>query len=169
MFENSSYSVSESDGSVEVCVVRDEQATLDRPVSVTINTVTGTAVLNDFTPMSAELTFSLDVTRECVSIVIEEDSIVESAEMFAVNLESGDEAANVVTPTASVEIEDGSALRVMFESSMHQVAEGESEQVCLELLDPITRDVDISLETDSADGEFALVTSRYDTCIYANV
>ena len=154
MFESTSYNVSESDGSVEVCVVRDQQATLDRPVSVSINTVAGSATLNeDFTDTNAELTFSSEVTRECATIAIETDDIVESTEMFTVNLMSADKAANVATPTTSVEIEDDSTLRVMFEMSTHQVTEGESETVCVELLDPITRDVQISLEIENADGK----------------
>ena len=154
MFEDTIYSVSESEGSVEVCVERDEQVILDRPVSVSINTMAVSATLNDdFISTNAMLTFtSAGSNRQCTDIVIEMDSVVESQEVFAVNLVGVDEAARVVTPTVDVVIEDASTLRAMFQSSTPQVTEGGSVDVCVELLDPITRSVQVSLLVEGSDG-----------------
>lgn len=155
MFESASYSVSEAEGSVEVCVVRDEQAILEQPVSVNINTMPGSATLSeDFVSIDVMFVFNSDIPRQCADIVIQSDGVVEDVEVFTVNLVGVGPAVQVLTPSVSVEIEDASPLRVMFLSSTFQVVEGESIDVCLELLDAIVREVQLTLQVDDPDGEY---------------
>lgn len=155
MFDRASYSVTEVQGSVEVCVDGDGQAILERPVSFIVDTVPLSAALGeDYMFMNAvTLMFTSDSMRQCVSVSIQPDNVVEDLEVFRVNLASTDGAVMVLTPTVNVEIEDASGLRVMFQSIDYQVEEGGETDVCLELLDPIDREVQVALQVAAGIGK----------------
>ena len=60
----------------------------------------------DFGNVSTILSFSGQISRQCVNTSIAMDGIVEPEELFNVVLETSDPAVNVGTSTAQVEIAD---------------------------------------------------------------
>jgi hypothetical protein len=84
-FEAISYRTSESDGVVEVGVVKYGSSSL--PLSVSLSTMSGSATsLQDFTASVQELTFSPTQNRRTVNINIADDVIFEDPEEFTVLL-----------------------------------------------------------------------------------
>jgi len=104
-FENPSYIVSESAGSLMVCATLTGQ--LARDVVVTFFTTDGSATApDDYTTLPpTDRTFSNGMNRMCVDITIQPDSVNEvTAETFYVNLTSTDDAVMLGPDVTTVTI-----------------------------------------------------------------
>jgi hypothetical protein len=79
-FTTSSYTVSETEGEVEVCVgVVGGQLGTD--ITLQLETVSETAVdESDYTALTRTLTLTSTVTQRCVSIMIVDDLVLEETE-----------------------------------------------------------------------------------------
>ena len=154
IFGSATYPVSEGDGLVEVCVNIESGAQLERPVIVTITTSSSSATQNtDYLFTDTVLSFESDLAEQCASVIIVVDNIVEDTEEIVVNLVSSDTAVNIQTPSVNVLISDTSVLRVMFEGDGHEVTEGAEVTVCVELIDPIARNVQLILDLPNDNGK----------------
>ena len=85
-FESFSYTTSETEGSVEVAVVKYGSSTL--PLSVRLSTTSDSATSpQDFTEIvSQDISFAPGERRQTVNIVIVNDNVLEDAEQFSVVL-----------------------------------------------------------------------------------
>ncbi len=159
MFERDSYSTSEADDEIDMCVTRDERTILERPVSFIFRTLPGSALQDeDYVPINAVLMFTMNTTRQCARISIETDEIVEDPESFEVSLLSGDAAVRVQTPSVNVEVGDSTPLRAVFQSPEYQVDEGGVVEVCVDMLGPLDRDVQVTLDVDETGKYIIFVT-----------
>ena len=131
--EQSAYSVSESQGMVEVCAnVTQGMLAPGHSVSVQLSTVEGTAgrcsrrhILNhlnvfslsaedlDYSSVNSSLSFSASTTRQCVDITILADGLVEPDELFSVNLTPLSPAVILGTSMATVTITDSDSKSIM--------------------------------------------------------
>ena len=155
MFEQSSYSVREGDNFTQVCVITNNEALLERSVQFRVATSEDSASEgNDFMASDTPLVFSSPPFRQCVDIVIATDDRVEAVELFSVLLDSDDPSVTIQTPSTSVAIFDDSVVRVSFIGGPFEVTEGgEPATVCAMTLDPIDRDVEITLNVDDTDSK----------------
>ena len=145
--------VSEDD-EIEVCVIRDAAAILERSVLFIFNTVSGTAEQDeDYRFVNASAAFSAEEIRHCFTIAIESDNRVENTEEFSVSV-TGDEALNVQTENIVIQIEDTTSLRVVFlsDSGQYVVEEGGTVEVCVIALNTITRDTQVEINVNDENG-----------------
>ena len=103
-FEIISYRTYESDGFVEVGVIKNGSSAL--PLSVSLSTMSGSAISpQDFTSVSGqELTFSPTQSRQTVNINILNDDILEDVEQFSVMLTQINPRASVMDSSNSANI-----------------------------------------------------------------
>ena len=97
--------------------------------------------------------------RECVSIAIANDSILEDTESFDVMLSSGDSIVRFTQQTSRVYIIDDDGVRVgLRERTMEVSEEGEAVPLCVELVGRFEGNIEVTLESqpDSAEGELGL-------------
>lgn len=156
MFEQSSYSVQENDGIVEVCVNVSSQTLLQRTVEFVVSTLEASASeSSDFISISSVLSFDSNSPsfHQCVNITIVSGDPVENTETFFVLLMSEDAGVNIQTPNVTVTIMDESVARVSFVNDSFEVTEGEEIAICALVLDPIDRDVSITLNVEDDNGE----------------
>ena len=154
MFEQSSYSVQETDGMIEVCV-NGSQVMLERTVEFVVSTAEATAFeSSDFVFTNSVLSFELPPFHTCINITIVSGDPVENAETFFVLLMSDDAGVNIQTPNVTVTIIDQSLVRVSFVNDSFEVTEGEEIPICALILDPIDRDVNITLNVEDDNGKF---------------
>ena len=109
-FQQLEYSVSENEGTVEVCAVID-QGEIQGTVIVNIDTGDGTALAGtDYTALQGgTLTFEPPSTRACTDITITNDQLYEIDEQFFGRLRSSDLTRVTVNPArddANIEILD---------------------------------------------------------------
>lgn len=170
-FNQSMYSVSETDDEVRICVNLD--AEVEKRVTVELVTIDDTAQrLLDFTYTHTEVMFEPrgDV-QQCISIPIIDDGVVESKEQFLVYVFDSDrsrvadrgsrEDVQIDLPGSGggvevlsgglqcvVVIEDDDKVRIGMERPEYSVLESEREvRVCLELEGEIERGVEVSVQT----------------------
>lgn len=154
MFGRDIYPVSEGDGVIEVCVNIESGALLERSVVVTITTSSSSATQNtDYLFTDTVLSFESDLAERCASVMIVVDGIVEDTEVIVVNLVSSDTAVKIQTPSVNIVISDETVLRVMFQGDGHEVTEGAEVVVCVELIDPIARNVQLILDLPNDNGK----------------
>lgn len=95
-FESLSYSVEEG-AAVKVCV-KAENGELERPVQLSIASISDSAEeSDDYSPVTLTLTLLHGESQSCFSVVTLDDDVVEGEEAFTVVIRSQDKA--VVTPT----------------------------------------------------------------------
>ncbi|XP_072035270.1 FRAS1-related extracellular matrix protein 3-like [Amphiura filiformis] len=126
-FTQATYVVSESANSVEVCVTRTSENTIEQREVLLTTAATGAdsaSANGDYRPLTSTtglLKFGSADNQECVDISILEDSIVESSETFSVQITELE--GELGTPaTAIVTITDNDAT-FKFETATAQVAE----------------------------------------------
>jgi hypothetical protein len=84
-FTMSSYTASEAE-EVEVCV-RVVSGQLGTDITLQLETISGTAVdEDDYTALTRAVTLTPTVTQQCVSVMIEDDSVLEETESLTVSL-----------------------------------------------------------------------------------
>ena len=155
MFEALSYTTTENNGTVLVCVLTNEGALLERPVTFSIRTVEESASeISDYVPTQANLAFSSPPFRECVNISVGMDEVVEDSEIFLVILESNDSAVDIQIPSTTVSIVDSSQVEVGFVGGLFEVSEGGNESVCVMTLDSIDRNISITLNVNGSEGMY---------------
>ena len=95
-FERVAYTISETEGSVEVAVVKYGSSTL--PLSVRLSTMSDSATSpQDFTEIvSRNISFTPGERRQTVSIAIVDDDVLEDAEQFFVVLTQIDPQTRVI-------------------------------------------------------------------------
>ena len=160
-FERSSYTVSEADETLTVCVVLG--AVIEREASVRLVTGDSSATGDsDFNPIDTELTFqSLGSTRVCTDVRIENDNALEDTEQFFVSLHVTDESLytggdSSDSSSVLVTISDNDLVTVSFERDELSVEEEEREvELCVRLVGIIEKDVMVLLAPapDTAHGK----------------
>ena len=101
-FEMETYSAGENQGSVEVCAIIREGG-LATQVIVSLLTQDITAVNpDDYTSLSAPLSFSEDTSRQCVDISLINDDILENIEEFEALLQAANSAPVILSPERAV-------------------------------------------------------------------
>ena len=105
-FAEASYTVSEADMSVELCV--NLTGLLERQVSVQILTIVGgdATAVEDYLPLSEELIFVESESILCSVLEVLNDTFIENAEEAIVSLFPTDSAVIISSPTLSVTILD---------------------------------------------------------------
>ncbi|CAI8026301.1 Deleted in malignant brain tumors 1 protein [Geodia barretti] len=83
-FMETSYTVREDTGQIEICVVIDGRVDFD--FTVGLSTVDGTAGEEDFEAVSTILTFSREESVKCVAVSVINDAVLEETELFLVTL-----------------------------------------------------------------------------------
>ena len=107
-FSQDAYTVFEGQGLVDICV--NLSVVIERNVTVTITTFGITAeFLNgengDFVSVTTVLTFQPESTpQNCISVTIRDDSILETNEVFGVDLSTSDLGANSQQQSVNVTI-----------------------------------------------------------------
>jgi len=102
--ETNSYQVNESDGSVEVTVLRTQGS--DGVITVDYQTFEASATENeDYTPVSGTLTFADGETSKSVTIPIIDDQQPEATENFSITIDNVTGGATLLAPrTALIDI-----------------------------------------------------------------
>ena len=95
-FERVAYTISETEGSVEVAVVKYGSSTL--PLSVRLSTMNESATSpQDFTEIiPQDISFTPGERRQTISIAIANDFVLEDAEQFSVSLTQIDPQTRLV-------------------------------------------------------------------------
>lgn len=108
-FSQDAYTVIEGEGLVDICV--NLSAVIERNVTVTITTfgITAQDFLNsengDFVSVTRVLTFQPESTpQNCISVTIRDDSILETNEVFGVDLSTNDVGTNSGQQSANITI-----------------------------------------------------------------
>ena len=154
--------MSEADDEIEVCVIRDPAAILERSVPFVVSTVSGTAEQGeDYRFVYAPAAFSAEEIRQCFTIAIKSDDIVENTEEFSISW-TGDEALNVQTENIVIQIEDATTLRVMFLSGSGQyvVEEAGTVEVCVMALNTVTRDIQVEVNVNDENGNYCYYNTQ---------
>ncbi len=129
-FAEDGYSVSESNGSIRICVSLD--GTLARNLEVNISASPNTATAGeDFTFTDRTLQFTSSTSTVCSDLFLIADQRIETTESLSVNVQSTDEAAKILTPVVNVEIRDASELAVQFEQDSYEIFENETVVICI--------------------------------------
>lgn len=115
-FEMEVYTTREDQDSVQVCALIREGA-LAREVIITVLTEDDTAQsLEDYTSVSAMLSFNQDSSVNCLNISLTNDDTLENVEQFVALLESEDSVPVVLSPERAVVMiidDDGEFLNVL--------------------------------------------------------
>lgn len=150
-FQFTSYTVSEEMEFVQLCILLSGQVL--RPVSLQLLTTQGSAMAgqdNDF--ISVDDTIVTTLPMDCITLDINFDDIVESDEIFTVNLQNvvEDPAVNIVQPAmATVSITDSSTVGFIFSSGVYSVIENASVPVCAVLEGNTDRIISLSIVLSS--------------------
>ena len=101
-FEMEMYSAREDQGSLEVCAVIMEGG-LATQVVVSLTTQDGSAEdPDDYTSLTAQLSFNENTDRQCVNISLTNDDILENVEEFEAILEVGNNVPVNLSPERAV-------------------------------------------------------------------
>ena len=131
------YTVTEGDGSIEVCAVL-ISGSLERTVTLNFTLSTGDDSATstdpvDFSAVAVDLQFDKMNTRVCIEILVTDDSIVEDRESFVLTIRSNDERLTVdnMRGTSTVLIIDNDRVEIGFERGKYlQIEEGRTIEVC---------------------------------------
>ena len=188
-FSQDAYIVIEGEGLVDICV--NLSVVIERNVTVTITTfsITAQEFLNgesgDFVSVARVLTFQPESTpQNCIAVSITDDSILETNEVFGVNVSTSDLGTNSGQQSASVTItnDDSKFVTVVcvvsylvlystsyslycagvvisLESAEFTVLEGGVQQVCVILFGQMERSATVTLFTvdDTAQGWYSRI------------
>ncbi len=126
-FVQSSYRVSEDGGSVTLTVsVLSGQLAIGQSVIVRASAVSGSATAgSDYTATASDLTFSSGSTTQTLSVVINDDELLEGLEEFTVHFTTLREDVMISVSTAMVTILDDDVLTVGFVQLIYSVLEDE--------------------------------------------
>jgi hypothetical protein len=148
-FESSTYSVMESNQSIQVCIVLSglfERAVTFQASTSPLSALPG--IMNDY--MSFSQTLATMTSEICIDIDINLDAVVEDTEMFQINLGSaGDAAVMISQAITDVLILDSSVANFLFSLSVYTVFENSSIFVCAILEGATVRSIDITLQVNS--------------------
>lgn len=147
-FQEASYDIAEADESVMVCV--DIEGMLARPIALMLFTIPLTALDNDLTLVNQTVVTTLP--SACITVSINNDSVVEEQEMFAVAVSNvnGDAAVNILQPNVTVFINDSSTVSLDFVMPMYVVPESASVPVCVQLIGATSRTVMAFLQVNDS-------------------
>lgn len=159
----------ESEGTLEFVVSTDKVASQD--ISVTINTATGTATAADFDALSdATVTIPAGQSMMTISVNIEDDMIVESAEDFTATItnptfggSTDDEVTIGANDTATGTITDNDEAVVTIEDIIVDEDAGTAmftAKVDLEVAGGFTLEVNTADGTAVADGDYTSVANQ---------
>ena len=149
VFEEPSYTANETSGTVMVCVVKN--GLLARPIALQLSTTPGSAQETaDFTP--TQLIVETTLPRDCIEISITADDLVETPEIFSVEVTNinSDPAVNILQPEVEILINDSSTVSVVFSMSAYAGDESDGVEVCAMLQGDTDREVTVSLELDDS-------------------
>lgn len=105
-FNQSTYSVTEAQGNVQVCVILESNAPIEKSITVTPVIIPWSATVDDFTAEeNIQLNF-LEVGVQCFEISIVDDQLLEDTERLSVVLVPSDPKVNVTQRSATVIIID---------------------------------------------------------------
>lgn len=105
-FTQATYSVSEADGVLQVCALLEADAPIEKPATLSVVVLTGSATRADFTvDRDIQLTFS-EIGMECFDIAITADQLLEATEQLSLVLVPSDRSINVTQQDAVVFIID---------------------------------------------------------------
>ena len=148
-FDPTDYRVLESAGIVTLTVsVLLGSIEAGSTVEVTVMTMDeGSAISGeDYTGIERVLTFTSESTIQTVSVVINDDALVESSEVLTVRLATSDEDVILSASTASVTITDEAVLSVSGPGSVEESATGMNVATfTVSLPDGVTADADITV------------------------
>lgn len=147
-FRQTSYNANETDGAVNIEVIRTNGS--DGNISVAYNSSNGTAISGaDYTPVSGSLEFAQGETSKTISIALIDDSIDEATENFYLNLLNPTGGAILGDNLkAAVQIIDNDTAQpnyaqFQFSSPNYEVTEGKAAQLNI-------------IRTGSNDGSFTV-------------
>lgn len=102
----------------------------------------------DYTPVTNVSLFAdLGIARDCVDIVILNDSVLEDTESFEVALSSPDETVHFTRPTANVYILDDDGVRMGLMERDYTGYEGEEIEICVELVGMFSQRIQADVQT----------------------
>lgn len=102
----------------------------------------------DYTPVTNVSIFTdLGTQRDCVDIVLLDDSILEDSESFEVALSSPDETVHFTHPTANVYILDDDGVRMGLSERYYTAYEGEEIEICVELVGMFSQTIQADIQT----------------------
>ncbi len=115
----------------------------------------------DYIPVTNVTFFDeLGINRDCVDIVILDDSVLEDSESFEVTLSSPDETVHFTRPTANVYVLDDDGVRMGLEEREYTGYEGGDEiEICVELVGMFSQSIPVAIQTQSgsARGTYTLL------------
>jgi hypothetical protein len=144
--ERTSTTVSEDDGTVEVCASVQGPVELQRSVRVVLSTLPGSALAGlDYTSVVETLMFDATNTRRCLDVPITDDDVLENDEDFLVELTTPEPDVNLMPDIGVITIEDTSEIVIGFEETIYRVNESAGTQlVCVALIrGNIAKQVDV--------------------------
>ena len=102
----------------------------------------------DYTPVTNVSLFTdLATQRDCVDIVILNDSVLEDTESFEVALSTPDEIVHFTRPTANVYVLDDDGVRMGLMEREYTGYEGEEIEICVELVGMFSQDIHVDIQT----------------------
>lgn len=123
-FSSGTYSVSESAGSVTLTVLLNRTGNTSSTVSVTYQTVAGSAGSSRFVPTSGTLTFASGSAVGTITVPVLNDTVVEPPQSFTVVLSNPVNATLGLPSSAEVALQDDDGLNtVEFDASDYGVVE----------------------------------------------
>ena len=153
--------VSEGDRIVEVCARLTNGVTLGGRVTFNLSTEDNDATSSfprDYMFISHALQLDMTLSRACIYITIDDDSIVENAESFRVMASSSDPKVNIRNSTTIVTIEDNDKVAIGFEMDQYHGEEGQMTMVCAIVKGSVSLDrlvlVQLSTSDSTASGLF---------------
>lgn len=107
---------------------------LEIPITAAISFEENTATSQDHSNTNRNLTFDSGSSNpQCFLLVIVDDGLLESEEVFGITLSSPDSEVDIVNGSALVTILDSSELTVGFTSATGTVTEGEVFLACVDI------------------------------------
>ena len=104
----------------------------------------------DYIPVTNVSFFNeLGIHRDCVDIVILDDSVLEDSESFEVALSTPDETVHFTRPTANVYVLDEDGVRMGLEEREYSGYEGEEIEICVELVGMFSHSIPVAIQTVS--------------------
>jgi hypothetical protein len=140
-FMQSVYTASEHDMSAMVCVaVKQGSLGIFVNLSLTTHNASAQGVL-DFTGLMSTVNLTPTVTQQCVSVMIEDDSVLEETESLTVSLSltGAPDGVQLSEQTATIVITNDDELRVAFTMSSYTASEAEEVEVCVRVYSSLNR------------------------------
>ena len=116
----------------------------------------------DYTPVTNISLFAdLATLRDCVDIVILNDSVLEDTESFEVALSSPDEVVHFTRPTANVYVLDDDGVRMGLMERDYTGYEGDQIEICVELVGMISQDIRVDIQSQPVSARGIYYTYYY--------